>query len=242
MGNPGVIEVNECGGRWDLAVSFLAANASRFNKNLKELMNQNPSLKNYDVVTNAVSHRFPRKFLSEAPPVKGILIGGDREPLKISRRSALALAEILEDARKPLVEISARTGMNPKTVQSAISKLKDIGIVKGFLPVFGLHNIGYVRNRMFVKYHNLSPEREREFVSYCRQARNVTDVHKVLGAWDLEIDIESVPGKELREAIMSIREGFEDIIKESEVVEFFSLHKKSLLTRKALMESTSIEG
>ena len=234
-GNPYAIEVNECGGRWDLVVAFLSRNASRFNKILRSIITENPPLKNYDVVTNVVSHCFGRKYLGCRPV--DIIVGGDREPVDIPAREMAVLAEILTDARVPLAEISRKLKINPKTAQSAISRLGQREVIKGFRPVIDPARIGYARNRMLVKYHNLSPEREKEMVSYCRTAGPVTGINKVLGKWDLEIELEARPGKELRSACMAIREGFQDIIKESEVIELFSLSKKSLLTREALGES-----
>jgi DNA-binding Lrp family transcriptional regulator len=201
--SPHVIGIDECGGRWDIVLTLLAGNASRFNKILKDLIASNPSLKDFDVVTNVVTHDFGRKYLHGGAG-GGVIIGGDRDPVQLSATDLAVIRETFSNPRKTSARVSSSVGVHPMTV------------------------------RMLVKYRNITPERERELVRYCRDHPSAVSLNKVLGSWDIEIDIEAGPGEPMRSCVMGIRERFEDIIRETETIELFQNHKKVLITREAL--------
>jgi Lrp/AsnC family leucine-responsive transcriptional regulator len=232
--NPHVTEISECGGRWDVILTILAENASRFNKILKSIIAENPALKDFGVVTNVVTHEFSRKYLNTRRASPDIILGGDREPLLVSKTDRLVLSELFMNPRKTAAQLSARLSMNPRTVSRSILRMQKSGIIKGFRPLIDASLLGRTHSRMLIKYGGIDPARERELVAYCRSHSSIVSVNKVLGAWDIEIDIEARPGESLRSCIMGIRESFDDIIKETDSMEIFRSHKKTLITRDVL--------
>lgn len=232
--NPHVVGIDECGGRWDISLTVLAGNASRFNKILKDIIASHPSLKDFDVVTNVVTHEFGRKYLRGGAAGSGVIIGGDREPVELSATDLMVIRETFSNPRKTAVQVSSSAGVHPRTVRKSLDRLRSQGILKGFSPVIDVQKLGRSRSRMMIKYRNITPVREKELVSYCRDHASAVSLNKVLGSWDMEIDIEARPGEPLRSCIMGIRERFEDIIRETETIEMFSNHKKALITREAL--------
>lgn len=232
--NPHVTEISECGGRWDIILTILSGNASRFNKTLRGIIAENPVLKDFGVVTNVVTHEFSRKYLNPRRPGLDIILGGDREMLPVSRTDRLVLSEISANPRKTAAHISAKLSIHPRTASRSLVRMQKEGIIKGFRPLIDTSMLGRVHSRMLIKYGRVDPQREHDLVAYCRRHPDIVSLNKVLGSWDIEIDIEARPGEPLRSCIMGIRESFGDIIKETDSMEIFRSHKKSLINRDAL--------
>lgn len=61
--NPYIVSIYELTGEYDLVVEFASPNPSRFNKELKKIVNLMPTLNDYKVVLNIVTHIYPRQYL-----------------------------------------------------------------------------------------------------------------------------------------------------------------------------------
>lgn len=229
--NEAVIEVTECGGRYDIITVFSAKNPSSFNKAMKELIfDYSQSLKDYMILTGVVAHNFPRKYLLGIKNnVDDIIVGGDREPVHIDDTNKKILQELQENAAKPSLEISSKLMINPKTVISRIKSLEQLGVVKGYKPLLNIQVAGYRVNKIFLKLHNTSREREKSLLSSCRMHPNITDLIKLFGEWDVEITVETKTIKEFRDAYIMLREEFQDIIKDVESFPVFRTYKKQYI-------------
>jgi DNA-binding Lrp family transcriptional regulator len=232
--NPHVTEISECGGRWDVILTILAENASRFNKAFKGIIAENPALKDFGVVTNVVTHEFNRKYLNPRSPGLDIILGGDRERIPVSRVDRLVLSEISMNPRNTAVQVSSKLSLHPRTVSRSLVRMRKAGIIRGYRPLIDVSVLGRVHSRMLIKYGSIDPQREHELLEYCGRHPSIVYLNKVLGSWDIEIDIEARPGEPLRSCIIGIRESFDDIIKETDSMEIFRSHKKALITRHAL--------
>lgn len=225
-----IVEITERGGKYDVILDFAARNPSSFNKTIKKIMLTNPQLKNHSILTTVVRHYFPRKYLiGEEKNTRGIIIGGDREPLVIDTIDRKVLFALQQNAVASSIEIAKNSGVNPKTVISRIKKLQKREIIKGFRPLLHLQNIGYKVNKILLTYHNLSPEREELLKNFCTRNPHITEFTKLFGEWDAEITVETKTMEEFRNVYILLREKFQDIIQDSEDFPVFKIHKKHFL-------------
>ena len=222
-----------CGGRYDLVCTFFALNPSQFNKTLRNIMQQFPSqIENYTVLTTIVIRKFGRKYLFKNPSIlPAMVIGGDREPEEIDETDMYILNKISDDARKSCVDLSNELNITPKTVINRIKKLQKKKIIRGFSPLLNLRKKGFKSTFLMIKYHNISSELEVELINYLKVHKNVINVVKTIGEWDLEIEIETENEKELRRIEMEIRQKFTLLIQQIESIPFYKSYKKNFFPK-----------
>jgi Lrp/AsnC family leucine-responsive transcriptional regulator len=226
-----VVEVTVRSGHYDLIVTFMSKNPSSFNKTLRRLIEKNPDqLKNHIILTNVVSHYFPKKYMVGLEgSIKDSIIGGDREPAIITETDKKVLELLVKDARSRTVDIAAKVKINPRTVVAVIKRLKKVGILQGFSSLLNFRLAGFQRRMMLIKYHNLSIEQEDNLRRFCITHKNITGMHKLFGDYDVAITAEADSAMDLRKVFINIRETFEDIINDSDSFNLYSTFKITFL-------------
>ena len=59
--------------------------------------------------------------------------------------------------------------------------------------------------------------------------KEVIQLNKTVGDWDMEIDIESFDKAKIRKLIVEMREEFKDLIETFNIIEFYQYYKKIFL-------------
>jgi len=76
------------------------------------------------------------------------------------------LYELDLDSRQSYKEIGKKVGLSKEVVNYRISKMEESGIIKGYYTLINMSRLGNVCNRFFVKFRNLTPEKENEIISF----------------------------------------------------------------------------
>ncbi len=210
LSHQNVISLTKCGGKWDLSATFASKNASKFNKELKILISQHPKLiRTYLILTNVSSFELGRRYLLEYSPPLGIkVIGGDRDLIKIDLIDQKIIQELHRNPKITYVYLSSKFNMNPKTIVNKIKSLETKGIIKGFTNNLDCSKLGFVSHKILIKYYNPTIEKEDEMLKYIRQNKNVIKISKVLGEFDLEIDVENININQFNNFCFEIRSHF----------------------------------
>ena len=231
--NPYVVSIYELTGEFDIVIEFSCPNSSRFNKELKKIITLTPALNDYKIVLNIVTHNYPRNYLSNNLKPLNIkperIIGGDREMELFNIKEMNVMKNLLLNPIIRFVDLADESGLNIKTVKSIINNLTKRNIIKGFKHIVNTNELGINKNRLFLKLHNISIDRENEIMEYLLKTKEIVQVNKTVGDWDMEIDIESLDRNKMRNIIMELREEFKDIIEKYNLIEFYSYYKRSYL-------------
>ena len=225
--------VATCGGDFDLICTFFASNASRFNKDLREIMAKFPEqIQGYTILTTIVIRRFERKYLLNTPTIfETVFIGGDREPDEIDEIDMQILDTLSEDARTSSVDIANKLSITPKTVISRIKKLEKREIIGGYKPSLNLQKMGYISILLLIRYHNITLDVENKLLNYLKIQSNVVRLVKTLGEWDLEIEIEVKSMRDFRKIEIELRQRFPTLIHEIRSVPVYENFKKNFFPR-----------
>jgi len=231
--NPYIITTYELTGEFDLVAEFLCPNPSKFNKELKKIVQIFPTLNDYKIILNLVTYLYPRNFLIsnkelEASNIEKI-VGGDRDVAEISKNEIGVLKNILPEPKIRLTKLAKRSGLNIKTVKTILSNLQEKNIIRGYKYILDTNKLGLNKCRLFLKLHNISQDREKELNEYMQKIQEIVQVNKTVGDWDLEIDIEAAGSSRTRYIIMLIRKEFRDLIESFNLIEFFTYYKRSYL-------------
>ncbi len=231
-----IIAIYELSGEFDLVIEILAPNPSRFNKILKSISDLMPTLRNYKIILNLVTHIYPMlyltkdEFLYQYVPTQ-IVIGGDRKVEDFNKKEMSIMQSILSKPKFRMTKLASESNLNIKTTKSILQNLKKRNIIRGFRYILDANKLGIHKFRLFIKLHNLNKEREESLMSYLLITKEIVQAHKTVGDWDLEIDIESFDKARIRKLTIEMRETFKDIIETFNIMEFYHYYKKSYLPK-----------
>ncbi len=233
-GHDYIVAIYELSGEFDLAIEILSPNPSRFNKELRSVVNEIPTLNNYKIIHNIVTHIYPRSYLIKNPNVLAniqpeIIIGGDREVQTFTKNEMQIMEKLLKNPRTRLTKLAKQSYLNIKTAGTVLKHLKQGKIIRGFKYIIDTDKLGVNRFRLFLKLHHLSDAREAELMNYMLNKKEVIQLHKTVGDWDMEVDIESLDKTEMRKLIIELRENFKDLIESFNIIEFYEYYKKTYL-------------
>ena len=232
--NSYLVSIYELSGEYDLVLELCSPNPSRFNKELRKIVTTIPSLNNYKIVLNVVTHIYPRAYLLKTQQPQhqvSTIIGGDREIESFDKYEMAVLKLLLENPKQRLTTLALGSGINIKTVMNVMKELQKRKILRGARYLIDHEQLGIYKFRLFLKLHNLSEEREATLLNYLLKTKEVVQVNKTVGDWNVEVDIETPDKMRMRAVISELRENFKDLIETFNSMEFYQYYKKSYLPR-----------
>lgn len=228
-----VVSIYELTGEFDLTVEFLTPNPSKFSKELKNISSEIKTLNDYKVLLNVVTHVYPAEYLIKNQNFDMLttekIFGGDKEKKEFNNNESKIIKELLIDPKARVTSLSKKTGLNIKTIKSILRKLTNNKTIRGFRQVIDTNKAGIEKVRLFLKLHNVSIEREQKLLDYALKTKEIVQINRTIGDWDLEIDIESMSKNRIRFLLLEVREAFKDLIERQNIIEFYKYYKRSYL-------------
>lgn len=211
--------VAEYGGRFDLAFSILASTPEECDEVLTDILNNYSSyLTNLVFITKLKPHKYPKKYLInrrlyevEKNNKSYILKDIEKDILRIlTKNSRTTSVEISEKIKKPL-----------STVIYTIKKLEKEKLIGGYTISLEPEKIGYQSFQLNVSLQNINNGRLKDILDYCKDNKNIIFAIKTLGDWNFEIIYEIENAKKMQECILDLRNRFQEIIKDIELLNLF---------------------
>jgi DNA-binding Lrp family transcriptional regulator len=136
------------------------------------------------------------------------------------------------DARKSLVELSKKVKLSRDAIRNRIQKLVNNKVIMAFTPIYNPPNMGYPTiNYVFISLYNPSEEKEKEFLSYLKNNKNVTYIAGLIGKWDFILDIMAENPGQFDKILKQIRQKFPNLIKDYEVYGVLNEYKYEQMGR-----------
>ncbi|MBI4918648.1 AsnC family transcriptional regulator [archaeon] len=243
--NPYVVSIHELTGEFDLVVEFISPNPSRFNKELKKIINTYPTLNDYKILLNVVTYVYPRHYLTKKTNLQSIyverILGGDRVTELFNKNELMVMKNLLNDSTARLTELSKKSNLNIKTVRTILKNLRKRNIIKGFKYILETSSLNLNTSRLFIKLHNLSIEKEAKLMEFLLNTKEIVQVNKTVGDWDIEIGVEAFDQNRVRQLIFQIREEFKELIERFNLIELYKCNKKSYLPQYLFIEKEKVE-
>lgn len=231
--NPYIVSIYELSGEFDLIVEFASQNPSKFNKELKNLSVYIPTLHDYKIVLNLVTYICPRHYLVKSENLQSFnvekIIGGDRERELFNSNEMIIMKNLLLNPTIRYTDLAKKSSLNVKTGRSILINLKTRKIIRGFEYITNTNKLGIHKFRLFLRLHNVSPERDVQLIEYILKIKEVVQINKTVGDWDMELDIEALDKGRIRQLVTQLREEFKDIIERFNLIEFYDYYKRSYL-------------
>ncbi len=170
----------------------------------------NKYIRKEDIAIFTKAYHFHRAYILEdkidkIPPE---IFGGSKEE-KHDEKDLAILKLIAQNARMPIIEISEKLDIPPKTVNFRIKQLEKKKIIQGYRFIFDHDAFGYEYYKVDLNLKDIS--RVNLLIDYAQKNPNILYVDKTIGGSDFEFDIEVKNKVEFMNLIKDLRKKFPEI-------------------------------
>jgi DNA-binding Lrp family transcriptional regulator len=213
--HPFIKWVLKCSGEWDIQTTIVAKNKNHLATILDEIDNFcGKNLRKYDlaIVVNLLVPENLAFMLSKPSrqlnpkdlPVIEKEVSYDLAD--IDDKDKKLLKALATDARAPIVKIAQQIGLSADATNLRMKKLQKIGVIKKFQTVVDLSTLNYLLYSVFLKINNYSPQRESQVRTFLYSVPNITFAERIIGNWDVRIQISCATPQEFEKILQQIRE------------------------------------
>ncbi len=147
------------------------------------------------------THRYPELPMEQIVEVEKV----DATDLKL-------LSALYANARESTVNLAKLVNLTPDAVQYRIKKLIEKQFILGYTAWFDAKKLGFNYYKIFIGFRNITKEKEREFIKFCTENDSIIFLNKVIGSWDIELDITVKDNQELHYFMRDLKTKFGEII------------------------------
>lgn len=212
-------------GRWDLAVSVLASSNHDFGSTLGKFMNKfSRFILEKDVLLTEYSPIYAREYLTETKPSE-FVYGAPSNIYELNENDRRIIKALSNEARIPIVKLAEKTGLTRDVVSYRLKRLVKDKIISQFRCYPNLHNIGVNHYKIIIRTKNLDDASEKKIKAYVSQHKKATQLLKLIGSWDLEIEFETENEDELYKILNELRKEFSIIIRDFDIIRVTETYK-----------------
>ena len=92
---------------------------------------------------------------------------------KLDLKNRKLLYELDCNSRQTVQQLAKRIGLSKDTVKYRINKLVKEGIIKSFNAIIDTGKLGFYSFRIFMKFYQLSPNKEKEILDFLLKNKNL---------------------------------------------------------------------
>src|SRR3989344_7198021 len=227
--NPNVVWATSCDGKYDFIFSTWAEDVEYLNNVLKEL-NSRFGQFIYDRQTATIlkGQYFSREYLikkKRSTISSSSSFGAVPHKVKVDDTDWKILLALGEDARMSAVDIAAKAEISADAVSNRIRKLEKSGVLQRYMIVLNEQVVPYLHYKVLLSLKNNSDSIEHTLISYCSTYNSIVYIVKALGQWDFELDLEVESVEQFREAMMDLKNQFQNDLKDYSTLSICQVHK-----------------
>lgn len=204
--------IMEYSDRWDIEWVLAARNVQDFDHIMTDLTKDFADIiiekHKFEIIIGYKSLHYPT-----AAHDKSLLLGL-KKPYKkqIDAKSMQIIEALCHDARLSTYEIAEKIGVSADTVSYRIKKLQQLKIIRQFSIMTGLSSLGYHWHTMCINLRTFDLSHELKFKEYISNKPEILRAVKVLGDWDLMLNIVIKNFEDLHRIVKDIYRNFVDVI------------------------------
>lgn len=107
------------------------------------------------------------------------------ESRRLDEREKELLAELSLNARASITELAKKTNLSKQVVSYKLSQLEKEKIILGYHAITNIYLLGKTHYRVFVKYQNISSQKEEEIIDYLVKKEEVVWATQFDGDFDM---------------------------------------------------------
>ena len=234
----------EYNGQFDFEISYLLPNLTQLNHKIKQLSN----VRNYEIcflLNTLVSKTYPQCMYGfEIPEFKVSKDGSfnsefkkvKEDKVKLDQTDFKLLQALADNSRTSTMDISTKLKLSVDAVIYRIKKLIFAGIIREFRPIINYAALGYSVYCLFLRFKDLTPEKEAKFKQFVKQHKNFLWSVQCLGPFNNLSYLIVKDNFEFHKVINELRKEFHEIIDFYETMLSFAEHKYTYFPERTLSE------
>lgn len=219
----GIYWAAKVGGRYDLVVVLFVKDFEGFDKFIDEFNATFPGLIKDHKACYVTEHRIYRhKYFCEDKICPAISYGYNEEIANIDELDKYILDKLKDNCRISALELSSgmpkKSKVSYKTVINRIKALEKNKVILGYRP--------YIKSEkekpyiVLLSFKDYSRESEKSLTSYLGSRKEITQLARLFGVWNLFIHVRIEDNEKLQQLIVELRDKF-DIIDDYEIIPVF---------------------
>lgn len=220
-----ISRLKNCSGSYDVQIVFSVKSEEEFSELFEKITNQyHQIIQSYDILEileedflglslvlnreetenlGSLEHK-GSTFQKEFEKASQVLAEPD-----LDDKDRLILEKLKLDGSLSLKELSGQAGLAPIAVENRIKKMIWGGVIKRFMPLASLSQLGYQWWKVFFKFKNLD---KQKFFTFLKYHPNVLWYMKLLGRWDYQFSVFAKDNAEFHKILDELRTEFADNI------------------------------
>jgi Lrp/AsnC family leucine-responsive transcriptional regulator len=204
-------------GKYNLLLGFYSKNIKELSFIRQEIFSElGDYVENYEILQVEDQLIFNKDYLADSQ--KKEFISQSRNSKEIDDKDAQIIAAMKHNSRIEMTEISKKLSLDPRTIISKINSLKENGIYQGNTIFIDLQKIEYKSYKILISLKNFKSESQEQLINFCKENKNIVQITKLLGNYEIELEIEQKYKDEVEKCINVLKKNFDNIIKEIEII------------------------
>jgi DNA-binding Lrp family transcriptional regulator len=205
-------------GKWDLAVSIIAKSNFELGEILnKFLVHYSKFILEKDILLTEYSPIYPREYLNQTAPPE-FIYGKPSQFYELDETDVKILKEISNNTRINIIDLAEKTKLTRDIINYRLKKLEKNKIIVKYGCYPNLQNIGINHYKIILRTKNFNSENEKALQSYIANHKKATQLLKLIGSWDWEIEFETENEDELYNILTDLRKKFSEVIRDFDIL------------------------
>lgn len=207
-------------GSFDVIADIWAYNANEFDKTFNQILRKNKkAIYSYDIfpLLELVLYEYGY-FLDKTIIRKKISMFKKENSVEIDTIDKKILSIIKSNSRISYEEIGRNVNLTRNAVKYRIKNLEKLGIIAGYKMMVDFKHFNKLSYKIFIKYNHAKIEQEGRLLKFIQSKSGILANTKLLGKWNLDIEIQPTDAKDLQKFIIELRSKF-DLIEDYELIQ-----------------------
>jgi Lrp/AsnC family leucine-responsive transcriptional regulator len=202
-------------GRWDIMFGIWAKNVEDFFIIQDKIVDKfSKYIQDKELSISRESLQYNRRWLyKDNSPITEFNFGEKESPISLDEEDRLILNELIKNSRAKVIDISEKTKLSVDIVSYRIKKMEKQGIIRGYKCLWNVSKLGFTTCKAFVFFKNITEEKKKEFIDYCKNIDSTINIVITFAPWDLEIMFETQNYESYFKIMDNIKDKFNNIIK-----------------------------
>ncbi len=210
-------------GSFDMIIDVFSKNANYFENLFSKILKKYKQIiQNYETQVilelNLYNYNY---FLNSSRLRKKITLHKNVGNVILDEKNKQILTIIKNNSRLSFEEIGRMVNLTRNAVKNRIKNLEQKQVIKGYMFLVDFRHFNKQSFKILIRYDHSKINIEHSLLSFLKQKTGVLATLKLLGRWNLDIEIHTKDIKELQQFMMYLRNNFE-IIQDYEILQIIN--------------------
>lgn len=206
-----------CSGRWDCVFAFYVKDMYEVQEMMTILVEKyGKHFLSKEIVSVCEYYIVSRGWL--ATDKRSISKVGGKINSVVDELDIQLIKILTNNCRRPIIDMARELHQSSSLIIQRIKSLEKEKVIQNYHIGLNLEKLGKEFCKSFVYLHNYTTEEYNKLVNYCLAHPNVTALTNVIGAWEMELEMEVDNFDTFHKIMNQIRNTFKNIVRSYEAI------------------------